>query len=272
MCIGEQPRRLTNHETDLIASLSSQIAIAVANARLYEQTKDQAEQLRNLATHVESVREQERTRIAREMHDELGQALTGIKFDVAWINARLSDAQSPLAGRLAAMSESLDNTIHAVRKISTRLRPDILDKLGLSAAIEWQLQEFRQRTGINYRFDSYPIDIRLKEQPSTALFRILQEALTNVARHSQASRVTVVLERLDHEVSLRIDDNGVGIDEENIFDGQSLGLLGMRERAASLGGNITIQRNDEQGTTVTAHLPIEYLNETMEFSPRSEEL
>jgi signal transduction histidine kinase len=170
------------------------------------------------------------------------------------------------------MSESLDNTIDAIRKISTRLRPDILDKLGLSAAIEWQLQEFRRRTGIKYHFDSYPTDIRLKEQPSTALFRILQEALTNVARHSQASRVAVVLERQDHEVSLRINDNGVGIDEDNFFDGQSLGLLGMRERAASLGGKITIQRNDEQGTTVTAHIPIEYLNETMEFSPRSEEL
>jgi signal transduction histidine kinase len=112
----------------------------------------------------------------------------------------------------------------------------------------------------------------LKEQPSTALFRILQEALTNVARHSQANRVKVILECQDHQVSLRIDDNGVGIDEDNIMDVQSLGLLGMRERAASLGGNITIQRNHEHGTTLTAHIPIEYPNETMEFSPRSEEL
>jgi signal transduction histidine kinase len=170
------------------------------------------------------------------------------------------------------MSESLDNTIDAIRKISTRLRPDILDKLGLSAAIEWQLQEFRQRTGIKYHFASYPTDIRLQEQPSTALFRIFQEALTNVARHSQASRVRITLEIENAEVFLRVDDDGGGIEEGKIFDGQSLGLLGMRERAASLGGNITIQRNDDQGTTVTAHLPIEYMKEAMEFSPRNEEL
>ena len=170
------------------------------------------------------------------------------------------------------MSESLDNTIHAIRKISTRLRPDILDKLGLTAAIEWQLQEFRKRTGIQFHFASYPNDIRLNEHQSTALFRILQEALTNVARHSQAGRVGIVLELQESEVSLRIDDNGSGIDEDKILDGQSLGLLGMRERAASLGGYVTVQRNEDQGTSVITRLPIAQINETTEFSLRSQEL
>ena len=272
MCIGEQPRRLTNHETDLVTSLSSQIAIAIANARLYEQTKSQAEQLRNLAAHLDSVLEQERTRISRELHDELGQALTGLKFDVAWINGKLPDSQAPLAGRLATMSKSLDDTIQAIRKISTRLRPDILDKLGLRAAIEWQLQEFRQRTGIHYQFHCEPIEIRLSEQHSTALFRILQEALINAARHSHASRVRIALEVENQLVSLRVDDDGDGIEMNKIFDGQSLGILGMRERAASLGGKTTIQRNQAHGTAVIARLPIEQPTETIRSAPRSEEL
>ncbi|MGH7811004.1 MAG: histidine kinase, partial [Candidatus Binatia bacterium] len=234
-CMGRQPRRLTDHELRLIASMSSQIAVAVVNSRYFEQTKEQASQLRQLTAHLETVREQERVRLSRELHDELGQALTGLKFDVAWINGRLSDAQSPLAARLAIMSDSLDNTIDAIRKISTRLRPDILDKLGLSAAIEWQLQEFRQRTGIQFHFDSYLTDIRLSEQHSTALFRILQEALTNVARHSHASRVRIALEIDNEEVFLRVADDGVGIEEDNIFVRQSLVILGMRERAVSMG-------------------------------------
>jgi len=272
MCMGEQPRQLTKHETDLIASLSSQIAVAIANARLYEQTKDQAEQLRNLTTHLESVREEERRRISREIHDELGQALTALKFDASWIKGKLSNQQPALADRLTEMSALIDDTIQAIRKIAARLRPDILDKLGLAAAMEWQLQEFRKRTGIKYHFASHPSEIRLHEQQSTALFRILQEALTNVARHSAASRVRIALELQNTEVSLRIDDDGGGIEDEKIFDARSLGLLGMRERAVALGGSITVQRNDHRGTTVIAHLPMAQLNESVEIPPRSMEL
>lgn len=272
MCMGEQPRQLTNHETDLITSLSSQVAIAIANARLYEQTKVQAEQLRNLATHLEAVREQERSLISREIHDELGQTLTALKFDAAWIKGKLSNHQPALADRLAEMSTMIDNTIQAVRKIAARLRPDILDKLGLAAAIEWQLQEFRKRTGIRYHFAADPIDIHLDEQQATTLFRIFQESLTNVARHSHATRVNIDLEQQDAEVFLRVDDDGDGIEADKISDKQSLGLLGMRERAASLGGDITIQRNHIKGTSVITHLPLSQVNETTEFSPRSERL
>lgn len=272
MCLGDQPRQLSNHEIDLIGSLSGQIAIAVTNARLYEQTKEQATQLRNLATRLESVREQERTRISRELHDELGQVLTGLKFDVAWMAARISQPHSSLAPRLAAMSETLDNTIQSIRAISARLRPDILDKLGLSAAMEWQLQEFRQRTGINYHFASYPADIRLSNDVSNALFRILQEALTNITRHSQANRVATVIELQGREAFLHIEDDGNGIAEDKIYDGQSLGLLGMRERAAHLGGTVTVRRNNGHGTSVTVRLPIEDQNEAIKSSLRSEEL
>jgi PAS domain S-box-containing protein len=271
MCLGEHPRWLSKHEIELIESLSGQIAIAITNAHLYEQTKKQTEQLRSLSTHLETVREQERTRISRELHDELGQALTGLKFDVAWVSARLSDSESSLVARLATMSESLDNTIQTIRQISARLRPDILDKLGLSAAVEWQLQEFRRRSGINYHFNSHPTDIRLHERPSIALFRILQEALTNVARHSQASRVRVAIEQQAQEVSLQVDDNGCGIEDDKLVGGQSLGLLGMRERATSLGGSVTIRRNGEQGTVVTAVIPIQLGSNELDFSPGSQE-
>ncbi len=272
MCMGEQPRQLTKHETDLIASLSSQIAVAIANARLYEQTKDQAEQLRNLTTHLESVREEERRRISREIHDELGQALTALKFDASWIKGKLSNPQPALAGRLTEMSALIDDTIQAIRKIAARLRPDILDKLGLAAAMEWQLQEFRKRTGIQYHFAADPMNIELDERQATTLFRIFQESLTNVARHSHATRVNIDLERQDAEVSLRVDDDGDGIDGNKIFDTQSLGLLGMRERAASLGGTITVQRNHIKGTSVITHLPLSHVKETIEFVPGRQQL
>ncbi len=271
MCMGEQPRQLTEHETGLIASLSSQIAVAIANARLYEQTKGQAEQLRNLTAHLESVREEERRHISREIHDELGQSLTALKFDASWIKGKLSNQQPALADRLAEMSTLIDETIQAIRKIAARLRPDILDKLGLAAAMEWQLQEFRKRTGIQYHFTD-SIDIQLDERQATTLFRIFQESLTNVARHSHASRVNVDLEQQDGKVCLRIDDDGDGIDGDKIFDTQSLGLLGMRERATSLGGNITMQRNHIKGTSVITHLPLPQVNESVEIPPRSMEL
>jgi signal transduction histidine kinase len=270
MCIGQQPRQLTSHEIDLITSLSSQIAVAVANARLYEQTKDQAEQLRNLAMRIESVREQERHIISREIHDELGQTLTALKFDASWIRGRLSNLQSALADRLAEMSAMIDNTIQAIREIAARLRPDILDKLGLAAAMEWQLQDFRKRTGIQYHLTADPLSIHLDEQQATTLFRILQESLANVARHSHATRVHIDLEQPAGEVFLRVEDDGDGIDNEKIFDTQSLGLLGMRERAVALGGNVTVERNLNRGTTLTAHLPIDRSIQAETFLSRSE--
>ena len=270
MCMGQHPRQLTSHEIDLITSLSSQIAVAVANARLYEQTKDQAEQLRNLAMRIESVREQERHIISREIHDELGQTLTALKFDASWIRGRLSNLQSALADRLAEMSAMIDNTIQAIREIAARLRPDILDKLGLAAAMEWQLQDFRKRTGIQYHLTADPLSIYLDEQQATTLFRILQESLANVARHSHATRVHIDLEQPAGEVFLRVEDDGDGIDNEKIFDTQSLGLLGMRERAVALGGNVTVERNLNRGTTLTAHLPIDRSIQAETFLSRSE--
>lgn len=271
MCVGQQPRQLAKDEVQLIASMCNQAAVAIENARLYEQTQKQTEQLRNLATHLETVREQERSRISREIHDEIGQTLAALKFDATWIKGKLSIHQPALADRLAEMSTMIDNTIQAIRKIAARLRPDILDKLGLAAAIEWQLQDFRKRTGIQYHFAADPIDSRLNERQATTLFRIFQESLANVARHSHATRVNIDLEQQDAQVFLRVDDDGDGIEGDKVFDTQSLGLLGMRERAAALGGNVTVERNHSRGTTMTAYLPIDHRDQAREFSPRSEQ-
>jgi len=255
-CVGRQPRQLAAQEIQLINSMSSQIAVALENSRYYEQTKRQALQLRNYALRQESIREKEQTRISREIHDELGQALTALKLEVSLLGTRLrSDAD--LERIIGEISEMLDSTIQTVRKIATQLRPDVLDKLGLIPAIEWHLLEFRKRTGIECNFASSPSDLHLSEPHSTAFFRILQEALTNVARHARASRVQIRLDEKNDQDFLLIEDNGVGIDTEKLADSESLGLLGMQERAHALGGWVVVRRNEKKGTTVTACIPVD---------------
>jgi signal transduction histidine kinase len=253
-CVGRQPRQLADHEVQLINSMSSQIAVALENSRYYEQTRKQAMQLRNYAVRLESVRELERTRISREIHDELGQALTALKLEVSLLRTKLR-GDSDLKQRIGEISEMLDGTIQTVRKIATQLRPDVLDKLGLIPAIEWHLQEFRKRTGIKSDFASRPSELHLTEPQSTAFFRILQEALTNVARHARASRVRIRLVHRDGQTYLLVEDNGIGIDAEKITDPDSLGLLGMQERARALGGRVIVRRNRRNGTLVTACIP-----------------
>jgi signal transduction histidine kinase len=149
----------------------------------------------------------------------------------------------------------LDGTIQTVRKIATQLRPDVLDKLGLIPAIEWHLQEFGKRTGIKSDFVSRPGELHLSEPQSTAFFRILQEALTNVARHARASRVRIRLHQKSGQTILLVEDNGVGIDPEKITDPDSLGLLGMQERARALGGRVQVRRKKGKGTLVTGCIP-----------------
>jgi signal transduction histidine kinase len=263
LCTGKEPRTPSLHDTQLLTSMANQIAVAVQNMHLYEETRRQAsqlrasrEQLRQFAAHLQSVREEERTEIAREIHDELGQVLTGLKLDLFWLRRKLPQDQALLIDKIDGMARVLDHTIQGVREIATRLRPSVLD-LGLTAAIEWQLGEFQSRTGNACKVSSCLEEIQLDRQRSTALFRIFQEALTNVARHAKASSVEINLEERGHEVVLQVTDNGAGIEPGRILDPKSLGLLGMRERALLLGGQVTIRRNSGAGTTVTARLPTE---------------
>lgn len=225
-----------------------------------ETLRQSREQLRALTAHLQSVREEERSIIAREIHDELGQILTAIQMDLAWQHEKLNHVPQPMRKALqahtTAMADLIESSIRTVRRISTELRPEILDDLGLAAAIEWQAQEFRARTGIRCEFQSNLGDILLDRQRTIAVFRILQESLTNVVRHAQASKVRINLTINGNELVLEVNDDGIGIPDESISAVRSLGLLGMRERAALLGGNVSIQGKPKKGTTVRVKLPL----------------
>ncbi|HLX11560.1 MAG TPA: response regulator [Bacteroidota bacterium] len=225
-----------------------------------EELKNSNRQLRALSVHLQSVREDERTQIAREVHDELGQTLTGLRLDIAWLEKKIVGAnffnKEFMVEQIQSMSKLIDGAIQNVRKIATELRPRVLDDLGLIPTLEWQTSEFRQRTGIECIFRSNVDEISLDSDRATALFRILQESLTNVARHSNAKRVSVSLQHRRDSVILEIMDNGVGIQNTNPATVTSLGLLGMRERAEAFGGSFSVTGIAGKGTTVTVKLPI----------------
>ena len=223
--------------------------------RAQEKLMGSQEELRNLAAHLQSLREAERTNIAREIHDELGQALTALKMDISWLKGKLPKDQA-LLEKTKSMSNLMDMTIKTVKRISTELRPGLLDDLGLVAAIEWQAEEFENRTGIRCKLRVVPEDPIVDPDRSTAIFRILQETLTNVSRHAQATRVTVSLKEKDAAVELKVRDNGKGITEEQISDPQSFGLMGIRERVHSCSGVVKIRGVPGKGTTVTVSIPI----------------
>lgn len=219
-----------------------------------EQIRASQDQLRALSARLQSIREEERTRISREIHDELGQALTALKLDLSWLRLKLPPMTQMAQDKIKSMAKLIDSTIHSVRSISTELRPGVLDNLGLGAAIEWQTQEFQKRTGIQCRFHE-PEDLDIGKDRSTILFRILQELLTNVARHSKATRVEIDLKREGSNLILEVRDNGTGIPKKLAEARSSLGILGMRERAALFQGEVIVNGIQKKGTTVTVSIP-----------------
>ena len=223
--------------------------------RAEQELRASSDQLRNLAARLLSVREEERARIAREIHDELGQSLTAVKIDISWLAGRLPPKNAEMLERIRATVQLADGLIKSVRRISTDLRPGILD-LGLAAAVEWQAQDFQTRTGIPCKLRLLAQQVVVAPNVSTALFRIFQETLTNVARHANATRTEVVLQKQRDGLVLLIRDNGQGFDSANPSFSKSLGLLGMRERAAMLGGQLKITSAPGQGTSVAAWIPL----------------
>ena len=226
-----------------------------------EQLKNSHEQLRGFAEHIEAVREEERTWIAREIHDELGQVLTGLKIDISWLDKKLTsvcsgDSNHVLSKRTRSMKDLIDSTIQSVRKISTKLRPGILNDLGLLAAVEWQATEYQTRMGIKFEVTSNIDGIELDERRSSAVFRIFQELMTNIARHANATKVSINLKERDGYLILKVRDNGRGITEQESDNVKSLGILGMRERALLLGGKFSITGMPGQGTRATVKIPI----------------
>lgn len=233
----------------------------VTEARRAEEEREHSRtQLRELAARAQDIREEERVGIAREIHDELGQALTLFTIDLAWLQTRIGktvpeEVRPALNDKIAAMGNSIQSTLQVVRRIVTALRPPLLDELGLAEAIEWQMQDFSKRVGIRYEVEATPIT-RLSTGSATVVFRIFQEILTNTARHAKASRIKVSLRDSDTEFVMRVQDNGVGISQQKLQHTKSFGILGMRERAWSVGGEVEILGAANHGTTVVVRLPL----------------
>ncbi|MBI4267242.1 MAG: PAS domain S-box protein [Chloroflexi bacterium] len=213
-------------------------------------------ELRNLSLYLQRAIEEERKLTAREIHDRLGQPLTALKIDLSWVWQRLPPNTEFLFDKIRDMLGMIDRTIQIVKSISTQLRPAVLDDIGLAAAIEWMSAEFQRRTGIRCELHLKNGDLVPEEERDTVSFRILQEALTNIARHAQATVVRISMCARDDNLVLEINDNGKGIAKEQIYSSRAFGLIGMRERALSLGGTIEIFNNRGKGTTVKLSLPL----------------
>lgn len=228
------------------------------NRKLAEDRLTQSyQEIRLLASHIEKAREDEKIRISREIHDDLGQQLTGLKMDVSWLGDKFGKNDEVFGNKITEMKQLLDEIVRSVRRIASDLRPGILDDLGLVAAIKWQSDEFQKRYGISTRFKTTSGDLELPNNVSTGLFRIFQESLTNVARHSNAKHVSASLDILEDKLVLKISDDGVGFNVTNIGQKRTLGLLGMKERTALMGGTYEVVSNEGRGTSVEVSVPIE---------------
>ncbi len=223
--------------------------------RAREELRNSHRQLRDLTAYLQTTREEERKRIAREVHDELGQSLAVLKMDLSWLGKRLLKEQTSLLEKIKTMLELIGNIMKTVRRISTELRPGLLDDLGLIAAIEWHTEEFRNLTGIKCRITSNCDDAVLDQNLSTTIFRIFQETLLNIANHSRATKVKVSLMKENYNLVMVISDNGKGITRKEISNPKSLGLVGMRERALLWGGVLNINGIQDKGTMVTVNIP-----------------
>jgi two-component system, NarL family, sensor histidine kinase UhpB len=244
----------------MVGAVSDITASKLAAAKLESSRR----QLRSLSARLQSLREEERTRIAREIHDELGQTLTGLKMDLRWAERRLakhpSPALNPVLDKVVGAGELVDATIASVQRIAAELRPSLLEDLGLSAALQQEARRFQERAGVVCEVVVPDLPRPLSMERATAVFRIFQEALTNVARHAAATQVRVELMEegpSGERLVLRVADNGRGINAADLDDPKSLGLLGMRERAEMLGGEVAFQPGTPHGTVVTLRLPRE---------------
>jgi len=220
-----------------------------------EKLKESFAAIRELTEHLQNIREQERAHMAREIHDELGQLLTVLKMDVSWLNKRVVTTEPAIKEKFTELLEMLDTTVKTVRRIASELRPTLLDDLGLVAAMEWHLEEFEKRSGIAKEFSTSVTEVAIDDSMKIGLFRILQESLTNVARHSQAQKVNVGLEKNNGHIILKITDNGKGFDTSRTTR-KTLGLLGMKERTEMMGGEYQITSKPGEGTVVEVKVPV----------------
>ncbi|MEW6585031.1 MAG: sensor histidine kinase [Nitrospirota bacterium] len=253
---------LKNVTNETIESISREIA---ERNQAEEELKSSREQLRYLSAHLQSAIEEERMYISRDIHDEMGQLLTALKMDLFWLNRKIQKnlPKKSLLMKIESMSELIDEAVKAVQKKSADLRPGLLDDLGLTAAIEWQASEFSKRTGFECKLNlDFSEDIIMNQDVATAIYRIFQEALTNVARHANAFRLKISLRQEGDRVALEVSDNGKGITEDQIRNAKSYGLTGIRERVHLLRGDVTIEGIPGKGTTIKVSIPLEKNAET----------
>jgi PAS domain S-box-containing protein len=254
----EMENRVEERTAELVAANRLMKKMLDEGKRAEERIRKSRERLRNLSGRLQTLLEEERTRISREIHDELGQALTALKLDLSSMRRSLvSDGLAEQSLKVHDAERTITRIIRTVRRISTELRPGILDELGVVAAIEWMAKDFQGRTGIDCNVTIREVERISDTTCSTAIFRIVQEGLTNVMRHAAASQVHVCLEKKDDTLIVEVRDNGIGIMEGRLSDSQSLGLVGMRERVLLLGGETVISGKPGEGTLVRVTLPME---------------
>ena len=232
-----------------------------ARMKAEQDLKQSHRQLRELSAHMENIQEEERKHIAREIHDELGQQLTILKLDLLQISRKLPSEQQETIEKMKEADQLLAETMRSIRKIATQLRPSILDTLGLVSALEWQSREFEKRFGITCVFESLLNEPVFSEQQSNALFRIYQEALTNVARHAGATRIDAVLSQQGNRVMLEVRDNGKGFRAGDMAGKKTMGLVGMQERALMIDGAFHIESAPGKGTYITVSIPMFIAND-----------
>jgi PAS domain S-box-containing protein len=253
----ELEKRVDERTAELLTANKLMKKMLDEGKRAEETIRKSRERLRNLSQRLQSLLEEERTRISREIHDELGQALTAMKLDLSLIRRSLvSDGLAEQSEKVHEIERTVTRIIRTVRKISTEMRPGILDELGVAAAIEWMAKDFQNRTGIGCKVTIQAMDRISDTVRATTIFRIVQEALTNIMRHAAASQVNVSLEKKDDSLIVEVRDNGIGILEGRIIDSKSLGLIGIRERVLLLGGKAEISGKPGEGTLVKVILPI----------------
>lgn len=246
-------------EKNHIVGLTGALLDITARKKIENDLHKSHEQLHVLASHLQSVREEERLNLSRKLHDDLGQSMTGLKMDLVWISKKMAEHEGIntdlIVQKIKRISEMIDAMIKSVRVISTELRPNVIDYLGLVAAVECEVEEFTKRSGIDCSFNSNVEKVNLDPAVATAIYRILQEALTNVIRHAGATKVLLSLTVEKDEIQLRIEDDGIGVSQSEISNINAIGILGMKERALLFGGELQITGSPHKGTQILLTLP-----------------
>lgn len=245
---------LRTHQVDAIVGERHIMVVRLKQAE--EKLEHSRDQLRALTAQLQSLRERERTAIARELHDEFGQALTSLQLGLSWIVRKATPGQQPVQEKARSLSALVTTMIRSVRRIAVELRPGALDELGLVKTLQAEAQAFEEHTGIRCRFETNLGEAKFDPAGSVAIFRIAQAALTNVARHAHASGAAIALMKKNKHLVLTVNDNGEGITKKSVHDHTSLGIIGMRERALALGGTLTLRGPKGKGTTLTVRIPL----------------